>query len=211
MNKIVKKNIFCTNLKRVMVVILSITCFMTILMNGCNKEESGILLTVYADPMYSVQTSANTGDVTIHWYLVVSEEDSEVKQQFELNAIEHFAYEEGYEYLLKVKKIFDNSSFHYSLIKLVSKTKMDERNAEMIVTVYDEAHNNDFESESLVLKESESEILVRYFLIEGFQYEKGFLYQLKVKKHTPVPLPSHTGIRLPNLYTFIEIISKSQI
>jgi len=61
------------------------TFFIAMLLAGCNKDEgTAILLTVSAEPTYSVQPGEKSGEFDISCYMIVSEEGSNVEQQLEL-------------------------------------------------------------------------------------------------------------------------------
>ena len=201
------KNLFAR--QKVTVTILCIV-FITMLLAGCKKnEESAILLTVSAEPTYSVQIGEKQGEFDISCYMIVSDESSK-EEQLELNAIEKFTYEKGYEFLLKVKKVENNELIRYSLKELVSKTKMVD---ETIVLLSVSTEWIDYESgqpyERVVVKEAGSELwLPTSYKIEDFVYENGFDYVLKVEK-TVINMPPQSGFLFFNLYSLIEIISKT--
>lgn len=178
---------------------------------GCKKnEEASILLTISADPTYSVQLGEKPDEFDVSCYMVVSEESSKEGQQLELNAIEKFTYEKGCEYLLKVKKVANNDLFHYSLIETVSKTKITDEIIVLLNVTTEWIENGSGQLyERVVVEEEGSEWwLPSSFKIEGFEYENGFDYLLKVHK-TIIQMPPQSGFLTFNLYSLIEVISKT--
>ncbi|MCL8538404.1 DUF4377 domain-containing protein [Chryseobacterium gallinarum] len=106
--------------------------------------------------------------------------------------IEGFTYEPGYEYVLKVKteKIAnppaDGSSIKYTLVKQVSKTKKEKADANEKTLIVG-AQTADCSAgagrmKCLQVKENASENWTNFYSnIEGFTYEPGYEYVLKVK------------------------------
>ena len=181
---------------------------------GCKKDkETTILLTVYANPTYSVQPSEKPGEFDVSSFMIVMENDSNVEQQLALDAIDGFIYERGFEYLLKVKKEGDNT--RYLLIELVSKTKVNDEKSIVLLHVSSDTnligldvsvHSN---PPLVFVKEEGSDWWqLTSFKLEGFEYENGFDFLLKVHK-TSIQMPVITGIPSYNIYSLIEIISKT--
>ncbi len=132
--------------------------------------------------------------------------------------IEGFTYEPGYEYVLKVKteKIenppADGSSIKYTLVKQVSKTKKAElaANEKTIIvgpqTV--ECSAGAGRMQCMQVKESASENWTNFYShIEGFTYEPGYEYVLKVKtEKIENPPADASSIK----YTLVEQVSKTK-
>jgi len=179
--------------------------------SGCGKEDKFIFLTVFDTPTYSIQPGVISDEVDIICSISVMEEGSSVEQNIPMIAIKNFTYEKGYEYLLKVEKT-SNKDCLYSLEEIVSKSLRYEV-VPIVISVTSELVPIGPEgelNERIIVKEDEnSDFLMPYsFKIEGFEYEKGFNYQLKVKK-TVITVPPQTGFGLFILYELTEIISKT--
>ena len=184
--------------------------FIAIMLIGCKKEDKSILLTVFDTPNYSIQFDENPDEITFTPFMVIKEEDSSEKHDLNMYAIKNFAYEKGYEYLLKVKKI-SNNDYHYSLLETISKTLTGEIDPIILINVTSKLIEGEVPYESLIIREENEDFPLWYrysFKIVGFDYEKGFDYQLKVKK-TVIQRPPQTGSRYFHIYTLIEIISKT--
>ena len=187
--------------------------FAAILLVGCKKEDDhNILLTVLDTPNYSFQFGENTGDVEITTSMVVKEAGASAEQNLDLHAIKSFSYEKGYEYLLKVKSTpNDHEGYIYSLIEVVSKTLTGEIETVITVTVRTSRtyYAPEMYAEVMVIKEDESGLqLSNGFRINGFNYENGYEYRLKVKKSI-VNMPVSSGMLYYYLYELVEIISKT--
>ena len=148
--------------------------------------------------------------------LQVKEKASENWTNFYTN-IEGFTYEPGYEYVLKVKteKIAnppaDASSIKYTLIKQVSKTKKEAAAGEKTLIVG--AQTVDCSAgagrmKCLQVKENASENWSNFYSnIEGFTYEPGYEYVLKVKTEKIANPPADaSSIK----YTLVEQVSKTK-
>ena len=207
------KKVFC---KLVVVTLVIGIFFLTMLLNGCNKDEgTSILLTISAEPAYSVQLGEKPGEFDVSSYMIVSEEGSNVEWQLELKEIEGFTYEKGYEYLLRVKKTADSNLTRYSLKAVVSKTKKDDTGTIVLLHVSTDIKNLPgtdipvFSDPPLVLVREDGVEWWHYlFIFEGFVYENGFDYLLKVHK-TTINMPVVSGIPSFYIYSLIEIISKT--
>ena len=182
---------------------------------GCTKEEqSTMMLTVYDMPAYSVQPGKTTGEFDITSTMVVMEVGKSVEQNIALDKIKNFIYEKGYEYLLKVNKKTDKADYEYSLLEIVSKTLTREIETIVINVTTELVHQGSegTQIERLIVKEEEVNpllpVIPSSFKIEGFEYEKGFDYRLKVTK-TVINMPPQTGFTVFNLYEVVEIISKT--
>ncbi len=132
--------------------------------------------------------------------------------------IEGFTYEPGYEYVLKVKteKIAnppaDGSSIKYTLVKQVSKTKKDAATANEKTLIIG-AQTVDCSAgagrmKCMQVKEKESDSWQNFYSnIEGFTYEPGYEYVLKVKTEKIANPPADaSSIK----YTLIEQVSKTK-
>ena len=132
--------------------------------------------------------------------------------------IEGFTYEPGYEYVLKVKteKIAnppaDASSIKYTLVKQVSKTKKKELAAnEKTIIVGPQTVDCSAGAgrmKCMQVKESVSAEWTNFYSsIEGFTYEPGYEYVLKVKTEKITNPPADaSSIK----YTLIEQVSKTK-
>jgi len=191
-----------------LVLILLVIVFFVV---GCKKEnQSTIMLTVFDTPSYSVQIGEKPEEIEITCFMVTKEEGSGVEQNLDLYSIEKFTYEKGFEYLLKVRKTQIGVDYQYSLIELVSKTQTGELEDIVLLNVTTERIEGELPNERVVVKEEEDYPLwYRYsFKFEGFEYEKGFEYMLRVRK-TVIQLPPQSGFGYFHIYTLVEIISKT--
>lgn len=149
--------------------------------------------------------------------LQVKEKASENWTNFYTN-IEGFTYEPGYEYVLKVKteKIAnppaDGSSIKYTLIKQVSKTKKSTADAGEKTLIVG-AQTVDCSAgagrmKCMQVKESASGNWTNFYnQIEGFTYEPGYEYVLRVKTENIANPPADaSSIK----YTLIEQVSKTK-
>ena len=187
---------------------LCIVCLLFFMPAGCGKEDDLISLTVYDTPNYSIQFSEYSDEVFINCTMLTMEEGSNVEQNIELNAIKNFTYETGYEYHLKVKKTA-NDDYLYLLDEIVSKTLKYELETIILFVSSELANIDDGINEVMLIQEEGIPFWYRYFAkIEGFEYDKRFDYHLKVKK-TVVKMPALSGMNSFNVYSLIEIISKT--
>ncbi len=132
--------------------------------------------------------------------------------------IEGFTYEPGYEYVLKVKteKIAnppaDGSSIKYTLVKQVSKTKKAEMAANEKTIIVGpqtvECSAGAGRMQCMQVKESASAAWTNFYSnIEGFTYEPGYEYVLKVKtEKIENPPADASSIK----YTLVEQVSKTK-
>ncbi|WP_082376990.1 DUF4377 domain-containing protein [Chryseobacterium indologenes] len=149
--------------------------------------------------------------------LQVKEKASENWTNFYTN-IEGFTYEPGYEYVLKVKteKIAnppaDGSSIKYTLVKQVSKTKKNTANTgEKTLIVGSQTVDCSAGAgrmKCMQVKEDASGSWTNFYSqIEGFTYEPGYEYVLKVKTEKIANPPADaSSIK----YTLIEQVSKTK-
>jgi len=182
---------------------------------GCTKEDqSTMMLAVYDMLAYSVQPGTTAGEFDISRTMVVMEEGTGIEQNIALDKIKNFTYEKGYEYLLKVNKTTNKEDYQYSLKEIVSKIFTREIETIVINVTTEWVHQGTEGAlvERLIVNEEESTpllpVIPASFKIEGFQYEKGFDYRLKVEK-TVINMPPQTGFVIFNLYEVVEIISKT--
>ncbi|MGL6129731.1 DUF4377 domain-containing protein [Chryseobacterium artocarpi] len=149
--------------------------------------------------------------------LQVKEKASEDWTNFYTN-IEGFTYEPGYEYVLKVKteKIAnppaDGSSIKYTLVKQVSKTKKEGITANEKTLIIG-AETLDCSAgagrmKCMQVKENASDNWTNFYSnIEGFTYEPGYEYVLKVKTEKIANPPADaSSIK----YTLVEQVSKTK-
>ena len=188
-----------------------ILLFLAVLLYGCKKEESSILLTVFDTPNYSVEFGEKPGEAEVSTFLITKEEGSNIEQNINLHAIKGFTYEKGYEYLLEVKKASNskNEDFQYSLTKIISKSQTGE--LEIIVSLHVTTVRVEGElpfDRMVVEEDDETGWQPSSFKIDGFEYEKGFDYLLKVNK-TIIRMSPQSGFLNFYLYTLVEIISKT--
>lgn len=148
--------------------------------------------------------------------LQVKEKASENWTNFYTN-IDGFTYEPGYEYVLKVKteKIAnppaDGSSIKYTLVKQVSKTKKEVAANEKTLIIGSQTVDCSAGAgrmKCMQVKENASESWSNFYShIEGFTYEPGYEYVLKVKTEKIANPPADaSSIK----YTLIEQVSKTK-
>ncbi|MFT3738414.1 MAG: DUF4377 domain-containing protein [Breznakibacter sp.] len=189
-------------------------------------------MTIYAETGYG------TGVMSDIWTepLVFSDSDDNGKQLFINTLTEGFDaldYERGYEYILKVKKIWmkeppqDVSAVKYVYVQTLSKEKAlatdSEKEIEMIVSAetvrfmprfppihtLPDAENGENDQkapvvyDALFVKEEGESQWKPLLAIEGFVYEKGNEYRLKAKK---VFLADTYQTR----YTLLDILSQNR-
>lgn len=140
------------------------------------------------------------------------------------SGIEGFNFEPGYEYELKVlvtpveNPPAGGSSLKYTLVEEVSKTPVDTGSGETtvpedgeIVTMYvgpETAECTGVAPQTCLLVKETPDGEYQYFYdnIEGFEYEPGYNYELKVLV-TPVENPPADGSSLK--YTLVEVVNKT--
>ena len=196
--------------QRCAVVMLCMVCSLLFIFSGCKKEDGFISMTVYDTPTYSVQFGVNYSEVDIKCNMVAKEKGSTNELNLELSSIKNFTYEKGYEYLLKVKRTSEDN-YLYSLEEIVSKSLMYEPETVILSVSSELAPIGPDEEliEVMVIQEEGIYHSDRYFAkIEGFDYETGFDFQLKVQK-TVIPMPVTSGMNSFPIFTLIKIISKT--
>jgi hypothetical protein len=183
--------------------------FIAILLIGCKKENDHILLTILDSPNYSIQFGEKPDKIEIISFIVAKENGSTEEMNLNPHAIERFTYEKGYEYILKVKKTLNEES-PYSLIEIVLKNQTGELETVVLLNVTTESVDFGMPYKRVIVKEENEESLWQptSFQIDGFEYDEEFDYLLKVKK-TIITMPPMSGMRFFNLYTLIEIVSKT--
>ena len=182
-----------------------------VLGSGCKKGDNHILLTIFDTPNYSVEFGGKPGEVEISTFMVAREEGSNNEQNLNLSAIEGFLFEKGYECLLKVKKSINskNDVDQYSLIEIVSKIQTGELEEIVLLNVTTELIEGEVPYERVIVSEEDESLwLPSSFKIDGFEYEEGFDYLLKVNK-TIIRMSPQSGFLNFYLYTLVEIISKT--
>lgn len=138
-----------------------------------------------------------------------------------------FDYERGYEYKLKVKKIWmqeppqDVSSIKYEFIELLSKEKVITNDSEEDINLFVSSETvkftpkypSEYEDEdnltpkiydALEVKTTDSSNWMALMEIEGFDYEVGYEYELRVRKVTQAEPYSVK-------YVLLETISKEKL
>jgi len=212
-------------------VILKFTAILlATLLFACNKDEreTVILMTVDAETFWSSRISPGTGRTLIEYIRVKEVVSGDIHNMY-FSEIAGFEYEKGFEYLIKVKKTkidnppMDASSIAFSLIEIISKTKVGDSGNVVLLTVSAELEWGNHYAELsrpsplfFLIKEVGVDEWERYpFLISNFisaDYEHGFEYLIKVKKF-PVEPPyqyDELNFSLNHSYCFIEVISKTE-
>ncbi|HZL10628.1 MAG TPA: DUF4377 domain-containing protein [Prolixibacteraceae bacterium] len=170
--------------------------------SGCLKEESGdkekiVEMTVYPETGYSGYFMS---DNVWGEFLVISDSNDKNKRLLTFSITEGFSdfnYEKGYEYKLQVKKIWmkeppqDVSSIKYVYLETLSREKVINEDSESEIEVSVAAEKVRFiprladeSTEALFVREKGSVNGYPILDIEGFDYEEGFEYTLRVKKMT---------------------------
>ena len=203
--------------------------FIIFFLVGCSKGETDrvkiVEMTIYPETGYGVSVMS---DIWIQ-PLIFSDSD-ENQRRLLIDIITEgfdFDYQRGYEYKFKAKKIWmqeppqDVSSIKYEFVKLISKkkviTKDCEENIELFVSSekvkFMPEYPNEFEDEetgkpqiynALKVKVSDSDKWMVLTEIEGFDFEAGYEYQLRVRKVTQAE-PYNVK------YVLLEMLSKDNI
>ena len=199
-----------------------------IFFTGCLKEEDGdkektVVMTIYPETGYGASVMSNI----ITQPLIFSDSDDNQKQMLVGIITEgfDFNYERGYKYSLKVKKVWmheppqDVSSIKYVFVELLSKEKIitedSEENMDLFVSSETVKFTPKFPSEfdetegegipkiydALHVKENGTNNWMALTEIEGFNYETGYEYIIKVKKMTQAEPYTEK-------YVLLDIISK---
>jgi hypothetical protein len=207
--------------------LLLVFVLISVLFAGCLKKEDGdkeknVVMTIYPETGYGASLMSNI----ITQPLIFTDSDDNQKQMLVDIITEGFSfdYERGYEYTLKVKKVWmheppqDVSSIKYVFIELLSKKKMitedSEKEMELLVSPKTVKFTPKFPSEydedgiikvydALYVKENGTIDWMALLAIEGFNYEEGYEYLLNVKKIT-------TAEPYSVKYVLLNILSKNQ-
>jgi hypothetical protein len=198
-------------------------------LGSCTKEEADrekiVEMTLYPETGYGASVLSNVVTEPIQF-----SDNDENKKQLLTDIITdgfNFNYERGYEYILKVKKIWmqnppqDVSSVKYVFIELLTKkkviTKDSEKNIELFVSSQTVKFTPKYPSEyekgaggevpkiydALRVKENGTDNWMALTKIEGFDYIKDYEYVLNVKKITQADPYS---VR----YVLLDIVSKTE-
>jgi hypothetical protein len=198
-------------------------------LGSCTKEEANrekiVEMTIYPETGYGASVLSDVVTQPIQF----SDNDENKKQMLTDIITEgfDFNYERGYEYTLKVKKVWmqnppqDVSSIKYVFIELLTKkkviTKDSEKNIELFVSSQTVKFTPKYPSEyekiagvetpkiydALHVKESGTDNWMGLTKIEGFDYIKGYEYVINAKKITQAD---------PYLvrYVLLDIVSKTE-
>jgi hypothetical protein len=197
----------------------------SVLLVSCSEEgddEKIVEMTIYPETGYGASVLS---DVWTQPLLFSDSEDDQTQMLVDIITEGFdFEYERGYEYQLKVKKVWmhdppqDVSSIKYVFIELLSKTKTitedSEENIELFVSPqtikFTPKYPSEYEDDqtpkiydALHVKETGSENWMALPEIEGFDFEENYEYVLDVKKVTQADPYSVT-------YTLEDIISKTE-
>jgi HEPN domain-containing protein len=193
-----------------------------VLFVSCSKEkgdrEKVVEMTIYPE------TGFGTFFMSKVWTqpLIFSDNDENKKETL-INTITegfNFDYERGFEYKLKVKKIWmldppqDVSSIKYVFLELVSKERVITENSEEIINLFVESETikftpkypNEYQSDQTpmiydALKVKDANNWMALTEIEGFDFEAGYEYELSVKKVTQ-------AVPYAIKYVLVDVISK---
>ena len=203
---------------------------LSVLLGSCTNEKEAdrekiVEMTLYPETGYGASVLSDVLTEPI----LFSDNDENRKQMLTDIITEGFDlnYERGYEYTLKVKKVWmqnppqDVSSVKYVFIELLTKkkviTKDSERNMELFVSSqtvkftpkYPGEYEKGAEGETpkiydaLHVKENNTDNWMALTKIEGFDYKKGYEYILNVKKITQA---NPYSVR----YLLLDIVSKTE-
>jgi hypothetical protein len=185
---------------------------------SCFKEEGDkvkvVEMTVYPETGYSGYFMSDNiwGE-----FLVISDNDDKEKRTLSFNIIDGFSdfnYEKGYEYKLKVKKIWmkeppqDVSSIKYVYLETLSRNKVITEDSENEIEVVVAPEKVQFyqrlatkPQEVLFVRENGVGNGYPIVEIEGFSYEEGYEYTLRIKK---IIMAEPYSVR----YVLLDILSK---
>jgi hypothetical protein len=200
---------------------------MSVFFTGCLKDEGGdkekvVVMTVYPETGYGASVMSDL----LTQPLIFSDSDDSQKRMLVDIITEgfDFNYERGYEFTLKVKKVWmheppqDVSSIKYVFIELLSKKKVitedSEKNIELFVSSETVRFTPKYPSEyiedetpkiydALYAKETGTNNWLAVTEIEGFDFEEGYEYVLNVKK---VTLAEPYSVK----YILLNIVSKNK-
>ena len=202
--------------------------FINILFIGCTKDEGDkekiVEMTIYPETGYGASVMSD-----IWTQPLIYSDNDENQEKMLVDIITEgfdFEYERGYEYKLRVKKIWmqeppqDVSSIKYEFIEFLSKEKViindSEENINLFVSSktvkFTPKYPSEYEDEdnmtpkiydALKVKTTDSNNWMALTEIEGFDYETGYEYELRVKKVTQAEPYSVK-------YVLLETISKEK-
>ena len=202
--------------------------FFSMLFIGCTKDDGDkekiVEMTIYPETGYGASVMSD-----IWTQPLIYSDNDENQEKMLVDIITEgfdFDYERGYEYKFRVKKVWmqeppqDVSSIKYEFIELFSKEKVitndSEENLNLFVaseTVkFTPKYPSEYEDEdnmtpkiydALKVKNTDSDNWMALTEIEGFNYENGYEYELRVKKVTQAEPYSVK-------YVLIETISKEK-
>lgn len=202
--------------------------FLSMLFIGCTKDEGDrekiVEMTIHPETGYGASVMSD-----IWTQPLIFSDNDENQEKMLLDIITEgfdLDYERGYEYKLKVKKVWmqeppqDVSSIKYKFIKLLSKEKVITNDSEENINLYissetvkfmprypnkyaDEENSIPQIYDALKVKNIDSNDWMALTYIEGFDYELGYEYNLTVKKITYAEPYSVK-------YVLLEIISKEE-
>ena len=208
-----------------------LTCFvvLSVLFSGCLKEDTGdkekiVVMTISAETGFGASIMS---DVVTEPLLYTDSDDNQKHALLDIITEGfNFDYERGYEFTLKVKKVWmkeppqDASSIKYVFIEQLSKKKVITADGEKVMTLFVSSTTVKFTPQypseyvdvpggqspklydALHVKENGTNNWMALIKIEGFNYEKGYEYTLDVKKITQAEPYS---VR----YILINILSKN--
>lgn len=195
---------------------------------SCTKDESDrekiVEMTIYPETGYGASLMSD-----IWTQPLIFSDNDENQQKLLMDIITEgfdIDYERGYQYKLKVKKIWmseppqDASSIKYVFIELLSKEKVITANREDDIKLFvssetvkfTPSYPSEYEDEinfspkiydALYVKETDTNSWMALKEIEGFDYEKGYEYELRVKKIT---LADPYAVR----FVLLEVLSKEE-
>lgn len=196
---------------------------------SCNNEEVDrekiVEMTVYAETGYGASVLSDVVTEPMQF-----SDNDENRKQLMTDIITEgfdFDYERGYEYRLKVKKVWmqnppqDVSAVKYIFIELLSKKKVITVDSEKEIVLFvspqtvkfTPKYPNEYEKvegvetlkiyDALVVKEKDASNWLALKKIEGFDYVKGYEYVINVKKIT------HADPYAVS-YVLLNIVSKTE-
>lgn len=200
--------------------------FFSMLFIGCTKEEGDkkkiVEMTIYPETGYGASVMS---DIWTQPLFFSDNDENQVKLLVDIMTDGFdFDYERGYEYKFRAKKVWmqnppqDVSSIKYEFIELLSKEKVitddSEENINLFVssetvkftpkypTEYDDNMTPKI-YDALKVKNTDSDNWMALTAIEGFDYEAGYEYELRVKKITQAEPYSEK-------YVLLETLSKER-
>jgi hypothetical protein len=198
-------------------------------LGSCSKEEANrekiVEMTLYPETGYGASVLS---DVVTEPILFSDNDDNQKKLLTDIITEGFdFSYERGYEYTLKVKKVWmqyspeDVSSVKYVFVELLSKKKVITKDSEKTIELFVSAQTVKFTPkypgeyekvaggevariyDALHVKEKDTNNWMALTKIEGFDYTKGYEYVIHVRKITQADPYS---VR----YVLLDIVSKTE-